>query len=114
MSRVFMRSAAGLLVAAAAAVGCARDAVSPASASMSVAGYEGAPVVLAWQEQARALVGAHNFNALQAGRVYAAVSVAQHRAVRAVDERSRAAADDDGGEENEDLLGAHSLGMRRV
>jgi hypothetical protein len=65
--------------------GCTQDpAGAPAPAQMAV--VETAPVALAWQEQARNLVGATRLNALAGGRVYAALSVAQHRAVKAADD----------------------------
>ena len=43
-----------------------------------------APASIGWQEQARSLVGANNLSPLAAARVYAALSVAQFRAVRAL------------------------------
>ena len=42
------------------------------------------PSSLGWQERARALVAANNLSPLAAGRVFAALSVAQYRAVMAV------------------------------
>ena len=77
-----------LALAAAAISGCERSGVAPEasrSVSRSASPFPDVPVTLEWQEQARMLVAAGRLNALAAGRVYAALSVAQHRAVREVD-----------------------------
>ena len=53
-----------------------------------------------WQAQARTLVGANNMSPLAAARVYAALSVAQYRAVMAADDS------DDGGQSPRMVSGA--------
>lgn len=56
-----------------------------AAGSETLAAHASAPVALEWHQVARAQVAATNMNALAAARLYAAVSVAQARAVAAVD-----------------------------
>lgn len=56
-----------------------------------VSSFVVAPVSLDWQQHARDLVSANNFSPLAAGRIYAALSAAEYRAVMAFDD-----ADDDG------------------
>jgi membrane-associated phospholipid phosphatase len=85
----------GLALAAVMAASCSdpNAVTAPESLRQAAGGAaairqsEPAPALasIGWQEQARALVGANNLSALAAGRVYAALSVAQYRAVRAVE-----------------------------
>ena len=62
-----------------------------ATANREASGFVLEPVSLVWQQQARALVAANNLSPLAAARVYAALSVAQYRAVMAIGD-----VDDDG------------------
>lgn len=77
------------LVIAAAVLGCTEDTAAPTlDPAQDVARHERVatvPVTLEWQEQARNLVADNRLSALAGGRVYAAVSVAQARAVMNVD-----------------------------
>jgi membrane-associated phospholipid phosphatase len=73
-----------------AAVGCAEQGSVPTStapigtsASRTKSDFPLTPSSIGWQGQARALVGANNLSPLAAARVYAALSVAQYRAVMA-------------------------------
>ena len=81
---------AAILALAGVAAACGPDTAGPAISGDGTAALatgmdvHGAPVTLAWQERARNLVAANNFSALAAGRVYAALSVAQYRAVTRV------------------------------
>lgn len=82
----------GLMAAAAVALACADGSTSPltstsaaARASDGVPDFD-TPLSIAWQEQARTLVGANNLSPLAAARVYAALSVAQYHAVTAIDD----------------------------
>jgi membrane-associated phospholipid phosphatase len=82
----------GLMAAAVVSVSCADPSTSPStsgaattSASRGVSDFV-APASIGWQEQARTLVGANNLSPLAAERVYAALSVAQYRAVSAIDD----------------------------
>ena len=58
--------------------------VGPISAGVS--NFPTAPSSLGWQERARGLVAGANLSPLAAARVYAALSVAQYRAVSATDD----------------------------
>ena len=82
----------GLMAVAIATVSCADSSTSPltsrtaaATASRGVSDFV-APASIGWQEQARTLVGANNLSPLAAERVYAALSVAQYRAVSSIDD----------------------------
>jgi membrane-associated phospholipid phosphatase len=82
----------GLMAVAVVTVSCADRSTSPltsgtadARASRGVSDFV-TPASIGWQEQARTLVGANNLSPLAAARVYAAVSVAQYRAVSAIDD----------------------------
>jgi membrane-associated phospholipid phosphatase len=82
----------GLMAAAIVSVSCADPSTSPltsvaasTSASQGVSDFV-APASIGWQEQARTLVGANKLSPLAAARVYAALSVAQYRAVSAIDD----------------------------
>lgn len=85
MSTRFLMRTAPVALAAALIAGCEPDTTMPGlEPAPNVALDEGAPVTLEWQALARTLVGAHRYNALAAGRLYAALSVAQQRAVAKV------------------------------
>jgi membrane-associated phospholipid phosphatase len=58
----------------------------PTGASRSVSSFDLSPATLDWQQQARDLAGANNLSPLAAGRVYAALSAAEYRAVMAIDD----------------------------
>jgi membrane-associated phospholipid phosphatase len=58
----------------------------PTDASRSVSSFVVTPASLEWQQQARTLVGTNNLSPLAAGRIYAALSVAEYRAVMAIDD----------------------------
>jgi hypothetical protein len=71
---------------------CADDSKSPYDpmpgpddVPANVVLWPDAPITLDWQDEARALVATHRLSTLAAGRIYAALSVAQNRAVEAVD-----------------------------
>jgi membrane-associated phospholipid phosphatase len=92
MSRFSHYRSVGLMAAAVVSVSCADPSTSPStsgaattSASRGVSDFV-APASIGWQEQARTLVGANNLSPLAAERVYAALSVAQYRAVSAIDD----------------------------
>ena len=81
---------AAIALAVATLTACAPDAgphgpTAIAARPASVASVPAGLVTLEWQEQARSLVAAHRFSALAAGRAYAALGVAQHRAIEAAD-----------------------------
>jgi membrane-associated phospholipid phosphatase len=80
------------MAAAVVSVSCADPSTSPSTsgaatttASRGVSDFV-APASIGWQEQARTLVGANNLSPLAAERVYAALSVAQYRAVSSIDD----------------------------
>ena len=74
-----------LAFAAVLTFGCWQGVVEPVDAPADISSFEQAPVALAWHEAARNLVAANRLSAPAAGRVYAALGVAQHRAVKQVD-----------------------------
>jgi membrane-associated phospholipid phosphatase len=95
-----------LLSALAVTISCSDQPAGPAAgrsaaaaANRTVSSFVTRPASLDWQQQARDLVGANNLSPLAAGRVFAALSVAQYQAA--------VAADDRGGE---GALPAHGLG----
>ena len=63
----------------------------PSAATRSVSSFVVTPSSLDWQEQARTLVGTNNLSPLAAARIYAALSVAEYRALMMLDD-----ADEDG------------------
>lgn len=76
------------VLAVAALAACAAEPAGPGvepSVAPWLAASDAPPVVLEWHAVARSQVAAGNMNALTASRLYAAVSVAQARAVAAVD-----------------------------
>lgn len=82
----------GLVMVVAMATSCSDPSTAPPSlsrgamdglAARKVSDLAAAPSSIGWQEQARALVAANNMSPLAATRVYAALSVAQYRAVLA-------------------------------
>jgi membrane-associated phospholipid phosphatase len=67
------------------------DPATPSPASLAhyaVASFETEPLTLEWQARARALVSAGSLTPLAAGRVYAALSVAQYNALNAVADKA--------------------------
>lgn len=111
-SRSFTRRA--LLAAATALLGaCDQALVAPQAPSPSAAGRT-AHVTLEWQEQARTLVAAGRLSAPATGRVLAALSVAQQRAVRDVDAGAPAAGDNAGRSQAEGRRGAIAGASVRV
>jgi membrane-associated phospholipid phosphatase len=98
MSRISHPGTVGFLLAAVLATSCTESGIAPTStelikayATPSTVRADVAPSSLGWQEQARLLVGQNRLSPLAAARVYAALSVAQYRAVMDVDD-----ADDNG------------------
>lgn len=93
MSRSLLYRTAGLALGLT-ALACSQPDVptSPArpvigeAASLTKSGFSVAPSSLGWQAQARTLVAANNLSPLAAARVYAALSVAQYRAVMETDD----------------------------
>jgi hypothetical protein len=63
---------------------CEPAPTGPAAADAAGSVLPAPPIALAWHEAARNLVAANNLNALAAGRVYAAVGMAQRSAIAAV------------------------------
>ena len=76
------------VLAAGAVTACSQDiSLAPIHASAARVGSEvAAPSSIGWQEQARALAAGGNMSPLAASRVYAAVGVAQYRAVMEIDD----------------------------
>jgi len=81
------------MFAAVAVVSCSEPGTAPArtraidgGASRTVSAVQVTPSSPGWQEQARALVAGNNLSSIAASRVYAALSVAQYRAVMATDD----------------------------
>jgi membrane-associated phospholipid phosphatase len=85
MSTLSLMRAASLTMVAAVLAGCDQGATAPGKPSPQGAPHPAGLVTLEWQEQARSLVAAKRLNSLAGGRVYAALSVAQHRAVKDAD-----------------------------
>src|SRR5688572_29855403 len=88
----------GLVIVAVMATSCSDPSTAPPAlskgaldglAAARVSDLAAAPSSIGWQAQARTLVGANNLSPLAATRVYAAVSVAQYRAVMAIDDPDR-------------------------
>src|SRR5688572_23261844 len=86
MSRNTIYRSAALAIAAAILAGCAEPSVL--TAPMLRAGGQAnavaelaVPTSVAWNAEARRLVGLHNMSALAAARVYGALGVAQYQAV---------------------------------
>jgi membrane-associated phospholipid phosphatase len=107
MSRIPHPGTLGLLLAAVLATSCMEPGIAPTStelikarATASDVRADVAPSSPGWQEQARLLVGQNRLSPLAAARVFAALSVAQYRAVMDVDD-----ADDNG------VLPANGLGV---
>lgn len=61
----------------------------PTSVSRSVSSFDVSPASLDWQQRARDLVGANRLSPLAAGRLYAALSAAEYRAVSAIDDEDQ-------------------------
>jgi membrane-associated phospholipid phosphatase len=92
MSRISHCRSIGLVAVAVLAASCADHTTAPLTTpetdALSSKGVSklSAPASMGWHQQARALVAANNLSALAAARVYAALSVAQYRAVAAIDD----------------------------
>jgi hypothetical protein len=71
-------------IALAALVACEPTPTQPLGSVAGPADFRSAPVTLEWNQAARGLVAANSLNPLVAGRIYAAVGMAQYRAVEAV------------------------------
>ena len=84
LSRFIMRSAL-LGLAAVMPFACAQDTSAPESPAATVAAIPPGLISLDWQQEARNLVAANRLSPLAAGRVYAALGVSQHRAIKKVD-----------------------------
>ncbi len=92
MSRSSLFTIAGPALVAVMVTSCSEPAVAPlvksatdAAASRGADHRNQIPSSIGWQEQGRVLVAANNLSPLAAARVYAALSVAQYRAVVTVD-----------------------------
>jgi len=82
-------TAAGLVISIAAVLACADQPTAPvpsSTAQSAAAPFSTELLSPQWQEQVRALVRANAVSPVIAGRMYAAVSVAQYRAILAVDQ----------------------------
>jgi hypothetical protein len=84
------RRAAGLVISVTAVLACADQPTAPVS-QFSAPPLKAAPFSTGllspqWQEQARTLVRTNSISPLVAGRMFAALSVAQYRAIVTVDE----------------------------
>ena len=84
LSRFIMRSAL-VTLAAVTAFACAEDTAAPSSRAATVAPIPTGLISLEWQQEARNLVAANRLSPLAGGRVYAALGVAQHGAIKKVD-----------------------------
>jgi hypothetical protein len=103
MSRTSHRSALGLLLALGFALSCADPASAPIVAPTDAKATS--PVVEAlsspaWHQQARSLVAANNLTSYAGGRIYAALGIAQYRAV----------VEADGNKGADGTLPAHGIG----
>ena len=84
--RSFVTATAIVLAAALTAVACSETTQPPLAPSGTSSPQASTPATVGWQQQARVLVGTHNLSPLAAGRVYAALSVAQYDAINKSDE----------------------------
>jgi membrane-associated phospholipid phosphatase len=86
-----IRTAAGLAVVAIGLLACTdvptAPAPAPARPALSAAPLSPGISSPKWQQRARSLVGANNQSPIAAGRTYAAVSIAQYRAVLAAEKQ---------------------------
>ncbi len=85
MFRVKYRRAMLLAAASVALTGCVRLTTAPGLELAAYAPAKARLATLRWQEEARNRVAAGGLSPLAAARVYAALSVAQHRALRHAD-----------------------------
>jgi hypothetical protein len=88
MSRSAQRRTLGLLLALGAGVSCSDPSTAPTTSLVAVRAaspLSAAPTSPEWQEQARTLVAPARLDANAAARVYAALGVAQYRAVVTAD-----------------------------
>jgi len=79
-----------LLLSSLVLTACSEQPAAPAPPELSVADFAAPPISLAWQQQARTLVAANNQSPLVAGRVFAALGVAQYGALDGADRESAA------------------------
>ena len=84
LSRFIMRSAL-LALAAVTPFACAQDTAAPGVQAAALAPIPSGLISLEWQQEARNLVATNRLSPLAGGRVYAALGVAQHRAIKNVD-----------------------------
>src|SRR5436305_649766 len=70
-------------------IGPTASRLLPTSVSRSVSSFDVSPASLDWQQRARDLVGANRLSPLAAARLYAALSVAEYRAVSAIDDEDQ-------------------------
>jgi membrane-associated phospholipid phosphatase len=93
MSRHQLPGTLSLALAVIAATGCSDHSIAPPAPSSPAIAGPGSPGAVAtdvlpssvgWQEQARTLAAAANMSPLAAARVYAALSVAEYRAMMAI------------------------------
>jgi membrane-associated phospholipid phosphatase len=75
---------AAAMLGAAILTSCEPAPTEPVPAALAIVAANAPPVALEWHQAARNLVAANNMNPLVAGRVYAAVGMAQHGAIAAV------------------------------
>lgn len=91
------RGTFGLTLIAVLAAACSDPSTAPQAAggsndahtTQSVSELSVTPSSIGWQAEARALAAAHNMSPLAAARVYAALGVAQYRAVRGIHDPDR-------------------------
>ena len=86
-------AAAGLIISAVLVAACSDQPTAPRSIAPALTIGVVKPGLSSpqWQQRARALVSANNQSPVAAGRTYAALSVAQYRAVKAADKQLPAA-----------------------
>src|SRR5262245_24676505 len=104
MSPARIRATIGVVVGAIAVLACSDQTTAPDSrrpAPLSVVPITGPLSSPQWHARTRSLVAQANQNAIAATRTYAAVAIAQYRAVLAVDKQL-----DTEGEQPESGLGA--------
>lgn len=70
-------------------IGPTASRLLPTSVSRSVSSFDVSPASLDWQQRARDLVGTNRLSPLAAARLYAALSVAEYRAVSAIDDEDQ-------------------------
>jgi membrane-associated phospholipid phosphatase len=76
------------VLALAALIACDPAATEPIAPSSALADHRPAPVTLEWHQAARGLVAANSLSPLAAGRMFAALGMAQHQAIQAVNDQA--------------------------